>query len=282
MWSLCTEVAVLPAAAHLRDRAGADPGGTPAAAGSAHDRGDQVAGAGCRSGVAWQAWFAHVPGSEGHYLQWLPGYLPWFLVGMVVRRGQRPPHPAPAPHVLDRMGSDLVGLLDPGDGPVRDRVHAGRRPAHAGACRWAGRRTKGCSTAWPAPSLLPLMFGPELDGPCAHGARRARVAVWLGDISYGVFAIHLFVMGVLFRALRHRAVHRALLDDPGARPRDHVRRWRPLSYRYFEPPILRFKNVRWMMRRELARDARRPRVRAASRTLTLTAATATIAQTWAQ
>jgi peptidoglycan/LPS O-acetylase OafA/YrhL len=75
--------------------------------------------------------------------------------------------------------------------------------------------------------------------------------VYLGDISYGIFAIHLFVMGWLFKALD-------IVPFTG----HFVTIWvldlaitlglAGLSWRYFEKPILRFKNVRWMMGQEPA------------------------------
>ncbi len=34
------------------------------------------------AGLVWMAWAATVPGAEGHFAQWLPGYFGWFAVGM--------------------------------------------------------------------------------------------------------------------------------------------------------------------------------------------------------
>lgn len=200
-------------------------------------------------GFAWQAWWAHVPGREGHFLQWLPGYLPWFLAGMFFAAVSADLAVRPRPHVLDRLGSDLVGCW----------ILA--TAAFALACTpVAGPLTLAQPTAWEALTkdvlytfagvafMLPLIFGPELEGR-ARQRLATPAAVWIGEISYGIFAIHLFVMGVLFRALdivpfTGNFLTILVLDLvitivlAG------------LSYRYFERPILGFKNVGWARRWE--------------------------------
>jgi peptidoglycan/LPS O-acetylase OafA/YrhL len=200
-------------------------------------------------GVAWQAWFAHIPGSHGHYLQWLPGWMPHFLVGMAFAATSASLTLRPRRHVLDRMGSDLVGCW----------ILA--TALFAIACTpVAGPRTLAMPLGWEAATkvvlyclagafyCLPLMFGPELQGR-VRTALAGRTAVWLGDISYGVYAIHLFVMGVLFRVLDITPFtghfFTILVLDVAVTLAVST-----LSWRYFESPILRFKNVRWMMRRE--------------------------------
>ena len=60
-------------------------------------------------GVGWQAWVAQIPGNEGHFAQWLPGYLPWFLVGVVFAAVSASLAVDPRDHLLERMGHDLVG-----------------------------------------------------------------------------------------------------------------------------------------------------------------------------
>jgi peptidoglycan/LPS O-acetylase OafA/YrhL len=201
-------------------------------------------------GVAWQAWFAHIPGSHGHYLQWLPGWMPHFLVGMAFAATSASLTLHRRRHVLDRMGSDLAGCW----------ILA--TALFAIACTpVAGPRTLAMPLGWEAATkvvlyclagafyCLPLMFGPELAGR-AREALAGRTAVWLGDISYGVYAIHLFVMGVLFRVLDivpftgHFAT--ILVLDVAVTVAVST-----LSWRYFESKVLRFKNVRWMMRKEL-------------------------------
>jgi peptidoglycan/LPS O-acetylase OafA/YrhL len=98
--------------------------------------------------------------------------------------------------------------------------------------------------------VLPLMFGPELAGrvrPYLAGP----VPTWLGDISYGVYAIHLFVMGVLFRVLDivpfTGHFFTILVLDTAI-----TLVVATISWRFFESPILRLKNLRWMMRIEPA------------------------------
>jgi peptidoglycan/LPS O-acetylase OafA/YrhL len=245
MWSLCTEVLfylLMPAFAIVLAR-------------SRRHRGLHLPTIWWRSlvlaalGVAWQAWFAHVPGSHGHYLQWLPGWMPDFLVGMAFAAASASLTLRPRRHVLDRMGSDLVGCW----------ILA--TALFAIACTpVAGPRTLALPLGWEAATkvvlyclagafyCLPLMFGPELDGRI-RTALAGPTAVWLGDISYGVYAIHLFVMGVLFRALDitpftgHFATILALDVSVTVL-------LATLSWRYLESRILRFKNVRRMMRAE--------------------------------
>ncbi len=206
-------------------------------------------------GVAWQAWWAHVPGREGHYLQWLPGYLPWFLAGMCFAAVSAELALRPRPHLLERLGADLVGCW----------ILAGA--AFALACTpVAGPLTLAQPTAWEAATkdvlytlagcafLLPLVFGPELEGRTRERLA-APLPTWLGEISYGVFAIHLFLMGQLFRALdivpfTGHFLTILVLDLA------LTFALATLSYRYFERPLLRLKNVRWAVGLEPASTRR--------------------------
>jgi peptidoglycan/LPS O-acetylase OafA/YrhL len=245
MWSLCTEVAfylLLPGLCWLLTRSRRD---KRLHLPTVWRRAAVLAAA----GVAWQASFAEVPGREGHYLQWLPGYLPWFLVGMCFAAVSASLSVHPRDHLLERLGSDLTGCW----------ILA--TALFAIACTpAAGPRTLAMPLAWEAGTkdvlytlagafyMLPLFFGPVLDGRIRRRLA-GPVATWLGDISYGVYAIHLFVMGVLFRVLDivpftghfltiltlDLAITFVLAT---------------LSFRYFERPILRLKNVRWAMRLE--------------------------------
>jgi peptidoglycan/LPS O-acetylase OafA/YrhL len=247
MWSLCTEVAfyvLMPLTAYFlaatRRRKGLH---LPTIVG----RSLVIAAL----GVAWQAWFAHIPGREGHYLQWLPGWMPMFLVGMCFAAVSADLALRPRDHLLDRMGKDLAGCW----------ILA--VAIFAIACTpVAGPRTLAMPLGWEAATkvvlytlaagffVLPLMFGPELEGRVRHHLS-GRVAFWLGDVSYGVFAIHLFIMGVLFRVLDivpFTGHFFTILTLDAALTLAIA----TLSWRYFESPILRFKNVRWMVRREPA------------------------------
>lgn len=202
-------------------------------------------------GLAWQAWFAHIPGSHGHYLQWLPGWLPMFLVGMMFAATSASLTLHPRDHVMDRLGTDLVGCW----------ILAGA--LFAIACTpVAGPLTLAQPLGWEAATkdllytlsagfvVLPLMFGPELAGS-VRPYLASRVPVFLGDISYGVYAIHLFVMGWLFRTLDIVPFTGHFFTIWGLDLALTIG-LATLSWRYFEKPILRFKNVRWMMRREPA------------------------------
>jgi peptidoglycan/LPS O-acetylase OafA/YrhL len=243
MWSLCTEVAFyvcLPLICWLLTR-------RPGRAGLHVPTVAVRAGILFVAGVAWQSWFAHVPGSEGHFLQWLPGYLPWFLVGMVFAAVSADLTVFPRPHVLDRLGADLAGcwILAAGLFAVACTPVAGPRII-AMPLGWEAGTKDVLYAATAGLLLLPLVFGPEREG-AVRERLSGRAAVWLGDISYGVFAIHLFVMGWLFRALdivpfTGHFVTILVLDLAITFV------LATLSYRFFERPILRLKNHRWIVR----------------------------------
>jgi peptidoglycan/LPS O-acetylase OafA/YrhL len=204
--------------------------------------------------LAWQAWFAHIPGSQGHYLQWLPGWLPQFLVGMCFAAVSADLTLRPRtgrPHLLDRMGSDLTGcwILAAALFAISCTPVAGPRTL-AMPLGWESGTKDLLYTLAAAFFVLPLMFGPELAGrvrPYLAGP----VPTWLGDISYGVYAIHLFVMGVLFRVLDivpfTGHFFTILVLDTAI-----TLVVATFSWRFFESPILRLKNLRWMMRIEPA------------------------------
>jgi peptidoglycan/LPS O-acetylase OafA/YrhL len=202
-------------------------------------------------GITWQAWFAHIPGSHGHYLQWLPGWLPQFLVGMVFAATSASLALRPRAHVMDRLGSDLAGCwilaaalfaiaCTPVAGPLTLAQPLG----------WEAGTKDVLYTLAAGFLVLPLMFGPEMAGSTRVWLS-SRVPVFFGDISYGVYAIHLFVMGVLFRVLDIVPFTGHFLTIFVLTTVITVG-LATLSFRYFETPILRFKNVRWMMRKEPA------------------------------
>ncbi len=194
MWSLCTEVAfyvVLPLLVVMLSRSRRHPG--------LHLRTVTVRAAGLAAlGVAWQAHSGTIPGQRGHYAQWLPGLLPWFLVGMVFAAVSASLAARPRDHVLDRLGHDLTGCW---------LVAAA---VFAIACSpIGGPRLLLVPGAWEAASklvlytvagaffVLPLVFGPEREGR-ARQWLSGPVPFWLGDISYGTFAIHMFVLNMVF------------------------------------------------------------------------------------
>jgi peptidoglycan/LPS O-acetylase OafA/YrhL len=153
-------------------------------------------------GVIWQCQAARIPGSEGHFAQWLPGYLPWFCAGIAVaavgvadlqRPGRR--------HVLDRLAADPAGCW-----LIAALLY--------GLCctPLVGARTLDAPTGWEAGTkvvlytlsasflLLPLVFGSQDEGwirrICTHPVPR-----FLGEISYGIFCFHVLVLKAVFRTL---------------------------------------------------------------------------------
>jgi peptidoglycan/LPS O-acetylase OafA/YrhL len=244
MWSLCTEVAfyvVLPLLcwALTRSRRG-------------HRLHLPTIVARCALltvfGVAWQAVVAQIPGNQGHYAQWLPGYLPWFMVGVVFAAvsASLAVHPREN-HVLERIGRDL-----PGCWIVATAVFA------IACSPLAGPRTLITPGGWEAGAkvvlygiagamfVLPLVFGPERDG-WVRTQLSGPVLFWLGEISYGVFAIHMFVLNAVFRQL-DIAVFTGRFFTVAGLTLGLTILLATISYYLMERPVMRWKNVRFFAR----------------------------------
>jgi len=252
MWSLCTEVAfylLLPliCLAFIGRR------------GSTLRLNRVLVGAGLLSvaGLAWQVVVAQIPGYRAHYAQWLPGYLPWFMVGLVFAAISADLAVRPRAHVLERLGQDLAGCwilatalfalaCTPVAGPrlllPPDGWQAGAKVVLYGA---AG-----------AFYVLPLVFGPEREG-WIRKQLTGPVPFWLGDISYGIFAIHMLVLNMVFRALDLQIFHGRFLTVAvltlGA-----TMVLATISFYLFEKPVLRLKNVRFFTRMEPRLQAPEP------------------------
>ena len=198
-------------------------------------------------GVAWQAWVAQIPGNEGHFAQWLPGYLPWFLVGVAFAAVSASLALDPRDHVLERMGHDLVGCW----------ILA--TAVFAIACTpLAGPRTLLTPGGWEAGPkvvlyaiagglyVLPLVFGPVRDG-WARTQLSGPVLFWLGEISYGIFAIHMLVLNAVFAGLDIDIFTGRFLTVAGTTLAVTIV-LATASYYLYERPIMRWKNVRFFAR----------------------------------
>jgi peptidoglycan/LPS O-acetylase OafA/YrhL len=196
MWSLCTEVAfyvVLPFLAILLVSRRRRDGRRLSSVWIYSVLGVLMVG-----GVAWQARVATVPGADGHFAQWLPGYLPWFAVGLALATAsvceQLGRDAALGVRVCRRMAADPLGCW------LAAALVFGL------ACTpLAGPRTLLAQTSWEAGVkcvlyavssgllVLPLVFGHLQEHPirqlCNH-----PVPFFLGEISYGIFCIHLLVL----------------------------------------------------------------------------------------
>lgn len=142
-------------------------------------------------GLIWAAgaadWTGHPFASE-----WLPAYLPWFLAGTVlaacsVHKGARTR--------LDAVARDLVGwwLLALGLFIAASTTLTG--PVGLTEAPTSGQVVLK-SVLYVAVAVclvLPLVFGPELEGPVRRWLA-SSVPSKLGEISYGIFAIHMFVL----------------------------------------------------------------------------------------
>jgi peptidoglycan/LPS O-acetylase OafA/YrhL len=202
-------------------------------------------------GLVWAGLAPEVFGTERHVGQWLPAYLPWFLLGVAFATCSADPAISAR---LDRVATDLVGWW-----VVSAAVFA------LACSDLAGPRLLTPPTAWEAvvksvlyaiaagALVFPLVFGPELGGP-ARARLAGPVPRWLGDISYGVFCLHMFVLVVgmqvagieVFTGLFWWVlVMTAAISVVAA----------AVSYRWLERPILRLKNAGPFARRDPATSA---------------------------
>ena len=244
MWSLCTEVAfyvVLPLLClallgrrPTRLRLGRVLAGTAVLA---------------AAGLAWQVVVAQIPGYEAHYAQWLPGYLPWFMIGVAFAAVSADVTVRPRDHLLERLGHDLTGcwVLAAAVFALACSPLAGPRLLLTPDGWQAGAKVVLYAVAG-AFFVLPLVFGPEREGRVRQQLC-GPVPFWLGEISYGVFAIHMIVLNLVFRALdldvfTGRFLTVAVLTLAATIALATV------SFYLFEKPILRLKDVRFFARME--------------------------------
>ncbi|GAA4759090.1 acyltransferase [Nocardioides endophyticus] len=251
MWSLCTEVAfylVLPLLCWWLTW-------QPRGVGHVLDAGSVLRRCAVLfvAGVAWQATVAQIPGSEGHYAQWLPGYLPWFLVGVWFAAVSARLAVEPGDHVLERLGRDLPGcwILATAVFAIACSPIAGPRQLLIPGGWEAGSKVVLYAVAG-AFYVLPLVFGPEREG-WVRTQLSGPVLYWLGDISYGIFAIHMLVLNAVFAVLdidiftgRYLTVATATLTVTIVLA--------SVSFYLFERPILRAKNIAFFARMD--REAR--------------------------
>ncbi|HRD61765.1 MAG TPA: acyltransferase [Nocardioides sp.] len=250
MWSLCTEVAfylVLPLLCLVF---------IGRAPGLRLPRIMAWLGAMSVAGVVWQVIVAQIPGREGHYAQWLPGYLPWFAVGMAFAALSADLAVRPRPHLVDRWGRDVTGCW----------IFA--TAVFAIACSpLAGPRLLLVPGGWEAGSkvvlyavagaffLLPLVFGPEREG-WAREQLSGPVPVWLGEISYGIFAIHMLVLNAVFGVLDLQVFTGRFLTV-SALTLGITIALASASYYLFERQLLKAKDARFVTRTERAPRAAR-------------------------
>lgn len=252
MWSLCTEVAfyaVLPLLCiTFVGRAGR---------GLDLRRVLTCAGAVSALGVVWQVCVAQIPGSDGHYAQWLPGYLPWFMVGLGFAACSASLTAAPRDHVLTRVGTDLAGcwILAAAIFAVACTPLAGPRLLLVPGAWEAGLKVVlyGAAGAF---FVLPLVFGPERDG-WVRQRLSGPVPYWLGEISYGVFAIHMLILNLVFSLLDLTVFTGRFLTVVALTLLITIA-LATVSFYLFERPVLRAKNIRFFSRMEPERTTVAP------------------------
>ncbi len=153
-------------------------------------------------GVAWQASVVTIPGVHGHFAQCLPGYLPWFAVGLALATAsvtEQLSQDSAAPRFCERMASDPLGCW------------VAAALVYGIACTpLTGPRTLLAQTSWEAGLkcvlyavasgllVLPLVFGHLQEHPIRRWCNHP-VPFFLGEISYGIFCIHLLVLNAVLR-----------------------------------------------------------------------------------
>jgi peptidoglycan/LPS O-acetylase OafA/YrhL len=201
------------------------------------------------AGLAWQIVVAQIPGFRAHYAQWLPGFLPWFMVGLAFAAVSASLAVQPRNHVLERVGADLTGcwILAAAVFAIACSPVAGPRLLLTPDGWQAGAKVVLYGVAG-AFLVLPLVFGPERDGRLRRQLC-GPVPVWLGDISYGIFAIHMIVLNLVFRAL-DLAVFTGRFLTVALLTTAITVVLATLSFHLFEKQLLRLKNLRFFARME--------------------------------
>lgn len=246
MWSLCTEVAfylVLPLVCLvLIGRRGR---GLPLRR--------VLTGAAVLTvlGVAWQVRVSQIAGSEGHYAQWLPGFLPWFMVGVAFAAVSASLTATPREHLLDRLARDLPGcwILAVAVFAIACTPIAGPRLLLTPGAWEAGFKVVLYAVAGTF-LVLPLVFGPEREG-WVRDRLSGAVPMWLGDISYGIFAIHMLVLNLVFHLLDLEVFTGRFLTVVALTLAITIV-LASISFYLMERPIMRAKNVSFFARMEPA------------------------------
>jgi peptidoglycan/LPS O-acetylase OafA/YrhL len=145
-------------------------------------------------GVAWQAWAATVSDGSHHQAQWLFGFLPWFCVGMFLAAASAGPQTERLHRRLEALGTDLTGcwILAAAVFALACTPLAGPRTLIPPTALESALKCVLYGVAG-ACFVLPLVFGPALEGRI-RTFLSSPVPFGLGEISYGIFAIHMFVL----------------------------------------------------------------------------------------
>ena len=199
------------------------------------------------AGVAWQSVVAQIPGREGHFAQWLPGFLPWFLVGVGFAAVSASLAVHPRDHVLERLADDLPGcwILATAVFAIACSPLAGPRLLLVPGGWEAGSKVVLYAVAGGL-YVLPLVFGPERDG-WVRTQLSGPVLSWLGEVSYGIFAIHLAVLNAVFAVL-DITIFTGRFVTVAATTLVMTTALATVSFYLFERPVLRAKNISFFAR----------------------------------
>lgn len=198
------------------------------------------------AGLTWQAITATIPGREGHFAQWLPGFLPWFLVGIVFAAVSAHITVTGEDHLFERLAHDLTGcwIVATATFAIACSPIAGPRLLLVPGAWEAGLKALLYTVAG-AFFVLPLVFGPEREGRVRR-ALSGTIPFWFGEISYGIFAIHMFVLNMVFRATKIDIFtgHYLYILFLTLVVTTVVA---ALSFHLMEKPIMRWKNATWVV-----------------------------------
>ncbi len=245
MWSLCTEVAfylALPLVVRLLTPRNRLDVRRVLIVSLLLSVGGVVFAAGARS------WFTQPFASE-----WLPAYLPWFLAGTALAACSVDPGMRAR---LDAAARDLagwwllaLGLFVAACTPITGPIGLSGQPTPAEAalkCVLYGAIAV-CIT-------FPLVFGPELEG-AVRGWLARPVPSALGEISYGIFSIHMFVLVMGMEVLGFEVFADRFWTVLGMTVVVTVP-LAALSYLFFERRVMRLRGWRPFRSRRAVRSAR--------------------------
>ena len=192
-------------------------------------------------GLVWAALVPVIVGTRYQAGQGLLETLPWFGVGMTFAALSAYERVTPGATRLNELARDLTAwwVMAFALFGVACSDLAGPRLLTLPSS-WDGVFKYGLYAASAGCFIFPLVFGPELEGR-ARSVLAGRIPTALGEISYGIFCIHMFVLVVGMRILGLEIFGGHFLPVLAMVVVITIV-LALLSYRFLELPFLRLKN----------------------------------------